>query len=39
MRDAGLANAALEAGKVIIIDKPAVIAQARAWNIALQGFE
>jgi len=39
MRDAGLANAALEAGKVIIIDKPAVVAQARSWNIALQGFE
>ena len=39
MRDAGLSAAALEAGKVIIIDKPAVLAQARTWGIALHGFE
>ncbi|MBK9989504.1 MAG: UDP-2,3-diacylglucosamine diphosphatase LpxI [Verrucomicrobia bacterium] len=39
MREAGLQAAALEAGKVIIIDKPAVLAQARTWSIALQGFE
>lgn len=39
MREAGLHAAALEAGKVIIIDKPAVLAQARTWGIALHGFE
>src|SRR5581483_2503798 len=38
MRDAALANAALEAGKVILLDRPAVIAQARTWGIALFGF-
>lgn len=39
MREAHLAAAALEAGKVIILDKPAVIEQARAWGISLLGFE
>jgi len=39
MREAGLTAAALEAGKVIILDKPAVLAQARTWGIALHGFE
>lgn len=39
MREAGLAAAALEAGKVIILDKPAVLKQARAWSIELLGFE
>ncbi|MSU48335.1 MAG: LpxI family protein [Opitutus sp.] len=39
MRDAHLAAAALEAGKVIILDKPAVLQQARAWGISLLGFE
>jgi len=39
MREAGLQAAALEAGKVIIIDKPTVLAQARTWGIALHGFE
>jgi DUF1009 family protein len=38
MREAGLAAAALEAGKVIMLDRPAVIAQARAWGIHLFGF-
>ena len=38
MRAAGLAAAALDAGKVIILDRPAVIAQARAWGIHLFGF-
>jgi DUF1009 family protein len=38
MREAGIAAAALEAGKVIILDKPAVLAQAKAWGIALHGF-
>lgn len=38
MREAGIAAAALEAGKVIILDKPAVLAQAKAWGIPLIGF-
>ena len=39
MREAGLAAAALEAGRVIILDRPAVLAQARTWGISLLGFE
>jgi UDP-2,3-diacylglucosamine hydrolase len=39
MREAHLGAAALEAGKVIILDRPAVIEQARAWGISLLGFE
>ncbi len=39
MREAGLAAAALEAGRVIILDKPTVLAQARAWDISLLGYE
>ncbi len=38
MREAGLKAAALEAGRAIMLDKPAVIAQAKAWGIALHGF-
>lgn len=38
MKEAGLAAAALEAGKVIVLDKPAVLKQAKAWGIALHGF-
>lgn len=38
MKEAGLAAAALEAGKVIMLDKPAVLKQARAWGISLHGF-
>jgi DUF1009 family protein len=38
MREAGIAAAALEAGKVIMLDRPAVIAQARSWGIHLIGF-
>lgn len=38
MHAAGLRAAALEAGKVIILDKAAVLAQAKAWGIALHGF-
>jgi len=38
MHAAGLGAAALEAGKVIILDKAAVLAQAKAWGIALHGF-
>lgn len=39
MREAGLAAAALEAGRVILLDRPAVIAQAKTWGISLFGFE
>ena len=38
MREAHLTAAALEAGKVIILDRPAVLAQARAWGISMFGF-
>lgn len=38
MRAAGLGAAALEAGKVIVLEKPAVLAQAKAWDISLYGF-
>ena len=39
MREAALHAAALEAGKVIMLDRPAVLQQARAWGIQLLGFE
>ncbi|MEO7412572.1 MAG: UDP-2,3-diacylglucosamine diphosphatase LpxI [Opitutaceae bacterium] len=39
MREAGVKAAALEAGKVIVLDRTAVIAQAREWGISLFGFE
>lgn len=39
MREAHLAAAALETGRVIMLDKPAVLQQARAWGIGLFGFE
>jgi len=38
MKEAGIAAAALEAGKVIILEKPAVLKQARSLGIALHGF-
>ena len=38
MHEAGLTAAALEAGKVIVLDKAAVLKQAKTWNIALHGF-
>lgn len=38
MREAKLSAAALEAGKVIVLDQLAVIQQARAWGIHLLGF-
>jgi len=38
MHTAGLGAAAVEAGKVIVLEKPAVIAQARDWGITLHGF-
>lgn len=39
MREAGLAAAALEAGKVIMLDRPAVLARAREWKIHLLGVD
>ena len=39
MRESGISAAALEAGRVILIDKPAVLSQARSWGISLLGFE
>lgn len=39
MREAHLSAAALETGKVIVLEKPAVLEQARAWGISLLGFE
>ena len=39
MREAGLRAAALETGRVILLDKPAVLTQARTWGISLLGFE
>jgi UDP-2,3-diacylglucosamine hydrolase len=38
LREAGIRAVALEAGNVIILDKPAVLAQARAAGIALFGY-
>ena len=38
MKEAGLASAALEAEKVIMIDKPNVLKQAQTWGINLLGF-
>jgi DUF1009 family protein len=38
MREAGITAGALEAGKVIVLDKPAVLSQAKSWGIALHGF-
>lgn len=39
MRDAKISAAALESSRVIVLDKPAVLAQARAFGISLLGFE
>ncbi len=39
MREAQIGAAAIEAGKVIILDRSAVLEQARAWGISLFGFE
>jgi len=38
MREAKIAAAALEAGRVIILEKAAVLAQAKEWGISLLGF-
>jgi len=39
MREAGITSAALEAGRVILLDRPAVLAQAKTWGLNLLGFE
>jgi UDP-2,3-diacylglucosamine hydrolase len=39
MHEAGIEAAALEVGRVIILDKQAVVARADEWKIALRGFE
>lgn len=39
MKTAQLSAVALEAGKVLILDQSAVLAQARAWGISILGFE
>lgn len=39
MREAGLTAAALEANRVLILERPAVLAQAQSWGIHLLGFE
>jgi DUF1009 family protein len=38
MGDANLSAAALEAGSVLLLDKEAVLAQAKKLGIGLQGF-
>lgn len=38
MREAGISAAALEADRVIMLDRPTVIAQAKTWGINLLGF-
>ena len=38
MREAKIGAAALEAGRVIMLEKPAVLARAREWGISLWGF-
>ena len=39
MREAGISAASLESGKVILLDRPALVAQAKSWGIHLLGFE
>jgi UDP-2,3-diacylglucosamine hydrolase len=39
MKAAEINAAALETGRVILLDKPAVLAQAKSWGIHLLGFE
>jgi DUF1009 family protein len=39
MHAAGITAAALETGRVIMLDKPAVLAAAKAAGISLFGFE
>ena len=39
MHESHLEAAALEAGKVLLLEKPRVIDQARAYGISLLGFK
>ena len=39
LREAAIKAVALESGRVIMLDKPAVITQAKSWGISLRGFE
>lgn len=39
MRESGLSAAALEARKVIILDRSSVVTQAKTWGISLLGFD
>jgi DUF1009 family protein len=39
MQAAGITAAALETGRVIMLDKPAVLAAAKSAGISLFGFE
>jgi len=38
LRESGISAAALEAGRVIVLDRSAVLAQAKSWGISLLGF-
>jgi DUF1009 family protein len=38
MHESGISAAALESKGVLLLDKPAVLEQARAWKISLLGF-
>ena len=38
MRESGVTSAALEANRVIILDRSAVLTQAKSWGISLLGF-
>ena len=38
MREAGISAAALEAGRVLMLDRPAVLDRARDWDIGILGF-
>ncbi len=39
LREAAITAVALESGRVIMLDKPVIIIQAKAWGISLLGFE
>lgn len=39
MRQNGISAAALESGRVIVLDRQAVLAQAKTWGISLLGFQ
>lgn len=39
LKEAGITAAALESGRVILLDKAQVLARAREWDISILGFE